>query len=118
MFSNTIFWILIFVCLFGYFLLRFGMISRGARKIEIEFIGGTAIFVSFLLVFILVGWKALLVEVGVFWIVITPIVEIIISNLQKRLHSVKEVETGSKPLSKTGKESLYDHLVETGQIKR
>lgn len=94
------------------------MIARGFRKTEIEFIGGGVIFISFLLILLLVGWRALLVQVGIFWVVITPIVEITISSLQKRLYGIRENEIGSKPLSEKGKDSLYDHLVETGQIRK
>lgn len=116
MFSNTTFWVFIFICLVGYFIFRFGMVGRGQRKTEIEFIGGVTIFISFILTLLLVGWKALIVQLGIFWVVITPIVEITISSIQKRLYGIREKELGSKPLSEKGKESLYDHLIETGQI--
>lgn len=116
MFSNTTFWVLIFICLVGYFIFRFGMVSKGQRKTEIEFIGGVTIFISFLLILLLIDWRTLLVQVGIFWVVITPIVEIAISSIQKRLYGIRENKIGSKPLSEKGKESLYDHLIETGQI--
>ncbi len=87
---NTTFLILISICLIGYFIFRFGMVSRGNLKELIEFSGGLVLFVSFLLVFFLVGWKALLVQIGVFWIIITPIVEILILYIKKYINKPYE----------------------------
>jgi uncharacterized membrane-anchored protein YhcB (DUF1043 family) len=48
---------------FGYIILRFGMVSRGRLRQYIQFIG------------------------GIFWFVITPIVEIIIRQIDKRINA-------------------------------
>lgn len=77
---NFYFWISILICFIGFFVLRFGNLKR---KESIEFIGGTITFISFVLVFVFVGWKALLIQILVFWFVITPINEIFIRKIIK-----------------------------------
>lgn len=90
MFSNTYFWIAFLMCLIGYFLFRFGMVSRGKKKDVIEFTGGTILLLSFAVMFFGVSWKAFFGHILIFWFVVTPIVETIISTLQKRLYGVSD----------------------------
>jgi len=66
------------------------MISRGARRSEIEFVGGVTIFFSFLLTLIFIGWKATLIQIPVFFFLVTPIVEVIISALYKKLYGASD----------------------------
>ena len=90
MFTNPIFWMLVGVCLIGYFMFRYGMVIAKSYNNELEFIGGITILTSFVLVLILVNWKAIFALLGLFWIVVTPIVEITISSLQKRLYKTRK----------------------------
>lgn len=81
-------WLLIFLNLLGYFLLRFGMSSRGIAVNAltiIEFIGGICLTVSFVLMFWKFGVKHGLILIPIFWFVVTPVVEITIGRIFKNI---------------------------------
>ena len=73
--------------LFGYIILRFGMVSRGRLRQYIQFIGGLLLTSFFVVSFFIVGWVKGLINVAIFWFVITPIVEIIIRQIDKRINA-------------------------------
>ena len=82
---NTIGWWLIIVAnVLGYFVLRFGIISRGLKREIIQFFGGTVLLISFILMFAFFGLKAGLVLTPIFGLVTTPIVELIIGRINKK----------------------------------
>ncbi len=83
-YQNIIWWFILLIGFIGYFTFRFGIISRGSKKDLIEFIGGTILAISFVAMFFL-GWRIGLLYILIFWFVITPINEIIISKIKKRL---------------------------------
>jgi len=80
---KIIIWVSIFL---GYFILRFGMVSRGRSREIIQFSGGVILTISFILSFLLLGWKMGLFNILIFWIVITPITELIINKIQKKIN--------------------------------
>lgn len=85
-YPNTIeWWFVIVANVLGYFILRFGVISRGAKREIIQFFGGTVLVVSFILMFVFFGIKAGLVLIPIFGLVITPTVELIIGRVNKKL---------------------------------
>lgn len=69
----------------GFFLLRFGMVSRGSKKEAIQFLGGIVCFSSVVLAWFLLGWKAWIGFIAIFFFVITPIVETIISTIELKI---------------------------------
>ena len=75
-------WISIFL---GCFILRFGMVSRGRSRETIQFIGGIILTICFILSFLLFGLKAGFLNVLIFWVIITPITELIINKIQKQI---------------------------------
>lgn len=79
-----------FLCFIGFFTYRLGMTGiSNSKNTIIESIGGLIIFVSFVLVVLLVGWKALLVLLVVFWLVISPLVELM-PIISKRMHHIRK----------------------------
>ncbi len=70
----------------GYLIFRFGMISRGNSKQYIEFFGGILLFTSFVLMFILFGLKSTVVLIVVFIVAITPLGELLLSDISKKLY--------------------------------
>lgn len=79
-------WLIVFFNTISYFTFRFGVISKGRSNVIVEFVGGTLILASFILMFIFYGLKAMLILIPIFWFFSTPIVEIIISKLKKKLY--------------------------------
>ncbi len=76
----------------GYFLLRFGMVSRGRLRRYIEILGGLILTTCFISAFFMVGWARALLSVLVFWFVVTPIVEVLIRPIENRINApYKEV---------------------------
>lgn len=75
-------WISIFL---GYFILRFGMVSRGRSREIIQFIGGIILTACFILSFLFFGLKTCLLNILIFWVIITPITELIIARIQKQI---------------------------------
>ncbi len=74
---------------------RFGMISRGLRKHEIEFAGGVILLVSFVLMFVRFGLVSGLLLIATFWIIVTPIVESAIIKIRRRLYENHEAVLGN-----------------------
>ncbi len=70
----------------GYFLLRFGMVSRGRKKEIIQFIGGLICLSSVVLAWFLLGWKSWLGFIALFFFVLTPIVESSISKIENKIN--------------------------------
>jgi len=62
------------------------MVSRGQSREIIQFSGGVALTISFTVSFLLLGWKMGLLNILVFWIIITPITELIINKIQKKIN--------------------------------
>jgi len=84
-------WVLLCISIFiGYFILRFGMVNRGRSRSYIQFTGGLLLLVSLVTSFFLIGWVKGLINIAIFWIVITPIVEIIIQRIDKRINAPYE----------------------------
>ena len=79
---KIIIWISIFL---GYFILRFGMISRGRSREIIQFAGGVILTICFILSFLLLGFKMGLFNIVIFWAIITPITEVVINRIQKQI---------------------------------
>jgi multisubunit Na+/H+ antiporter MnhG subunit len=77
--------IVIALMVIGYFLLRFGMVSRGRIRSLIQFIGGSTCTIAVVASFILLGWKGALIFIGIFFFVITPIVEVFISKIDAKI---------------------------------
>lgn len=81
-------WVIIFLNTIGYFIFRFGMVSRGYLKdllTLIEFVGGTILLGSFILMFYYFGLKNGLLLIPIFWFITTPIVEVLIGKMQRKL---------------------------------
>lgn len=76
--ENIYWWLIISINLLGYFIFRFGIISRGAKKDYVEFLGGVLLATSFVSMFFVFGIKATGILVLIFWLMITPIIEITI----------------------------------------
>ncbi len=70
----------------GYFFLRFGMVSRGRKNEIIQFVGGLVCFSTVILAWFLLGWKAWLGFIAVFFFVLTPIVESSISKIEHKIN--------------------------------
>lgn len=91
MFFNSIgWWSIIALNFVGYFGLRFGMVSRGASRKKIEFVGGLILSLSFILMFIFEGIKSGLILIPIFWIVVTPIIELLIGKIDKKINEPYE----------------------------
>lgn len=80
----------------GFFLFRFGMISRGARRVQVEFFGGLVTLLSFPAMFIFDGLRPFLILIPVFFFVVTPSVELIIRHLYHKLFSASDERIASK----------------------
>lgn len=59
------------------------MVTRSLYAPVIEFVGGSITFFAFVAIAYFLGWKPLLGLVLVFWIIITPLVELLLKYLQK-----------------------------------
>lgn len=79
-------WLIILLNSLAYFIYRFGMISRGNLKVLIEFTGGILLLTSFILMFLFFGIKSGGALILIFWFVVTPIVEISIGKIEKKLY--------------------------------
>lgn len=110
MLTNPTFWLVVVLCFVGYFIFRFGMISRDAKNTQIEFVGGLILLVSFVLALLLVSWLALGVMVLIFWIVITPVVELSVEALLKRLSEDEKSATPKYKMDAETKERLQKSL--------
>jgi len=62
------------------------MISRGNSKIQIEFTGGVLLLISFVLAFLLSGFKGGVTLVLAFWICITPLVKLLMRKIERKLY--------------------------------
>lgn len=81
--KNLILWTAVFI---GYFLLRFGMVSRGRLRDLLQFIGGVILTISFILAFIALGIKMGIITILIFWVIITPVAELIIIPIKKNIN--------------------------------
>lgn len=90
--NNSIWYLITFLSLISYFIFRFGMISKGAKKGLIEFVGGVGILTSFFLMLGLFGFISMLILIPIFFLINTLIVEAIIQFINKKLygHYIKE----------------------------
>lgn len=79
-------------CLVGYFIFRYGMVTRSLYAPVIEFVGGSITFFAFVAITYFLGWKPLLGLVLVFWIIITPLVESLLKYLQKTSHDSEKAQ--------------------------
>lgn len=118
MFTNPNFWLVVVLCFVGYFIFRFGMLSRGAKNTQIEFVGGSILFTSFLLTPILIGWLALGAIILIFWIVVTPIVEMSIEALLKRLSEDEKPIVPKYKMDEATKKRLQQSLIEALQEEK
>lgn len=84
--NNIYWWLILLANFFGYFIFRFGMISRGNLKTLIEFTGGILLLTSFILMFLFFGIKSGIILILIFLFVSTPIVEISIGKIEKKLY--------------------------------
>lgn len=107
------------VCIFlGYFVLRFGMVSRGHARKYIQFVGGLLLFISLAASFFIVGWVRGLINVTIFWIVVTPVVELAIRYIYKRINAPYE-EIHNRIAEKYGttpdevRKKIYEDMAET-----
>jgi len=83
---NNLDWLLIVILnFFAYFVFRFGGISKGDSKEIIEFIGGTLILISFVWMFISKGLLSGVVLIIIFWVIVTPITEILIERIKRKI---------------------------------
>ena len=64
--------------LIGYFLLRFGMVSRGILCQIMQLVGGLILTGTLITSFVILGWKGGLITLVLFWFVVTPLIEILI----------------------------------------
>lgn len=84
-------WLLLCICIFvGYLTLRYGMVSRGHSRKYIQFVGGLLLFVSLAASFFIIGWVKGLINIAIFWLVVTPLIEIIIRPIDKRINAPYE----------------------------
>ena len=74
----------------GQFLLRFGMVSRGRLREVIQFIGGITCLGSVIAAWLLLGWKAWFGFMAVYFFLITPMVEMVISKIDKKINEPYE----------------------------
>lgn len=103
------FWLIaVFACAIAFFIFRSGILRS---RTEIEFIGGSSLFCVFVAVTYLKGWVGLLILIAVFWLLITPVVEMLIRSLNKPAPPKR------KRLSKAGQEALIEYLRKIGQIR-
>jgi hypothetical protein len=101
------------------------MVSRGTSNSIIEFVGGIIILSSFILMAYFAGWKAFFALLLMFWVVITPLVEMLISTLGKRLYGSRvrysrNMETSTEREKRADLQAAKDlvhMMMETGQIK-
>lgn len=61
------------------------MTSRGNLKEIISFLGGILLLLSFILMFLLFGIKSGVIYILIFWVVITPINEIILQKVRNKI---------------------------------
>jgi len=71
----------------GYFLLRFGMVSRGSFRQIIQSIGGLTLSATLITSFVILGWKGGLVSLALFWFVVTPLTEILIRWIEAKINT-------------------------------
>ena len=84
--NNFGWWLIIFLNFVGYFILRFAIISNGTLKEVDKAIGTILTTISFILMLIFFGFVSSILLMLILWIVITPIVMVLIKQLEKRLY--------------------------------
>lgn len=83
-FTNLHWWLIIILNFIGYFILLFGLRANTKDSLRhplveiIKFLGGTIVFISFVLMFWFFGIVSLIILILAFWFVITPIVRILV----------------------------------------
>ncbi|NQU83860.1 MAG: ABC transporter ATP-binding protein [Parcubacteria group bacterium] len=78
-------WLIIFLNFVGYFILSFSSISNGTLKEVDKAIGTLLTTISFVLMLIFFGLVSSIILMAILWVVITPIVMVIIKQLEKKL---------------------------------
>ena len=71
----------------GYFLLRFGMVSRGSLRQIIQLLGGLILSAVLITSFVVLGWKGGLISLLLFWFAVTPLTEIPIRWIEARINA-------------------------------
>jgi len=84
--NNFGWWSIVFFNQISYVVFRFGMISWGSANKVVEFLGGTFVLISFVLMFLIYGIKSGLMLVPIFWFIVTPIGELLISFVKKKVY--------------------------------
>lgn len=79
-------WLIVFLNFIGYLILRFGIISNGAKREEIKALGALLTTISFILMLVFFGFVSSILLMLMLWVVITPIVMVLIKQLEKRLY--------------------------------
>ena len=74
-------WMIVLLNFFGYFLLRYGMTGDARLKAIIELMGSGLIVASFIAMVMLFGFLSLISLIVIFWIIITPTVEIAVRKM-------------------------------------
>ena len=110
--NNLVWWLIILLNLLGYFMFRFGIISRGHLRSPIEFLGGTLLTISFIVMFILFGFKSGLILIPIFWIITTPLTEISVGRIYKTLYgkSDKRIADKYNISEEKVKEEVYENI--------
>ena len=95
------------------------MVSQGRFREIIQFSGGVILTISLILSFLLLGWKLGLLNILIFWVIVTPITELIINKIQKKInlpykeiheHLAKKYKTTPEDVQKTIYENMDKNL--------
>lgn len=112
MWMTPAFYVSIVLCFVGYFIFRFGILSRGNKNTQTEFVGGLTLLASFFVSGYFVSWVSILVLVLVFWVVVTPIVEFIVRPLFTEKPKVNDSISIKARMSEEKKKHLQGLLVD------
>lgn len=104
--NNLGWWLIILLNFVGYFILSFGSISNGTLKEAEKAIGMLITTLSFILMLIFFGFVSSIALMLILWIVITPIVMVLITQLEKKLfpYRIKVREKYARKLNVTEEE--------------
>ncbi|MDO8632975.1 MAG: hypothetical protein Q7K38_00275 [Candidatus Wildermuthbacteria bacterium] len=86
--NNLWWWGIVALNFLGYFLLRYGMINNGRKRIQVEFLGGVIIAVSLFLITIFFGILHFFSLVIIFWFINTPVVELLIRKVYEKMFAI------------------------------
>jgi hypothetical protein len=71
----------------GYFLLRFGMVSRGSLRLMIQSVGGLILTATLISSFVVLGWKGGVISLLLFWFAVTPLTEIPVRWIRAKINA-------------------------------